>query len=185
MELLLDYGFDIVLMAKDLPTTDDLTQQDAIELLSRLLQSDRQEYQWLKNYHDAANPLKGRLTIRSSGSTTPATDLNKLTPEGDIIFRIFKGGGSHYGTYPASMNVDAFYIFMVKEPLQVALVMEAGISREQAERGHIVFQYKEAKSAGKRIDALLKHGAYFDVEQGKTNKDILQHNIAIAIEAAA
>ncbi|MFH1868374.1 MAG: ARMT1-like domain-containing protein [Candidatus Omnitrophota bacterium] len=167
IELLLEHGFEVVLMAKEVPTTDDLTKDDVIKLLNELVdQAENPEYQWISEYYSLENILTGKLTVVSSGSLTPATDLNKLTiDKADSILNIYKGGGNYYGTYPASMNADAFYVFMIKEHLQAALVMEAGVSKQRAKRGNLVFQYKAAKTPGKRIGDIIEHGGYFVIDK--------------------
>lgn len=73
---------------------------------------------------------------------------------------------------------------MAKEPLQIALIMETGVSQEKAKAGNLVFQYKRARSPGKRIDALVKAGNYFVVED-RDNRTEKAQALTEQIESAA
>lgn len=169
VELLLDKGFKVKLVAKESPTTDDLTVTDVNKIISELRNSGKGSYEWLKKYCDAK-----KLEVVSSGSKTPATDFNKVRSGlfENAIFSIYKGGGNHYGACPAILTSDSFHIFMIKEPLQRALMAAEGVDVAKNKKGALVFLHREASSRPITIDALLKDGSVFEqIDKSVKNED--------------
>ncbi|MFH1379763.1 MAG: ARMT1-like domain-containing protein [bacterium] len=163
VELLMDQGFDVVLVAKGSFAFDDITVREVNSHLNRWLSDLR--FKWLRKYYHPESPDKSRLRVMSTDVTIPGVDLARIgtaheAQRQDALFSVYKGGGNHYTTYTSALTQDSFYMYALKEPIQIACAKAHGVSAVKAKKGGLVFEFKEKYQRGLSLTDLVRDGKH-------------------------
>ncbi|MQY65411.1 MAG: DUF89 family protein, partial [Clostridia bacterium] len=165
VELLLEEGYNVVLVAKEDSAYNDTTVFDVKTYLDKIWLNDKR-FTWLKKYYGSERSKRNKLSIISTDSATPGLNLAQLSEEhirarNEAIFSIYKGSANLRGTYPYALTQESFYIYTIKGPMQIAIARANSVDKDKTKFGSLVFQFKPKGEKGLTLKDLIKDGRVF------------------------